>query len=139
MSDHYQIAYYAKFFKSRPAEYSAPGEQELVFDLDDKKVRAITSSFLDSIVIELLFPESKFPEAVLYQLLQDVLRESPNQAKRFTSAMWNAVGDLSVSVQLQSILEAAILGPDEATWRNEPRVMPEEFEKRVDACPVLFR
>lgn len=88
---------------------------------------------MDSIIIELLFPESKFPEAVLYQLLQDVLQESPNQAKRFTSAMWNSVGDLSVSVQLQSILEAAILGPDEEAWKNEPRTMPEEFEKWVDA------
>ena len=54
----------------------------MVFDLDDKKVRAITSSFLDSIIIELLFPESKFPEAVLYQLLQDVLQESPKRISR---------------------------------------------------------
>ncbi|KAF6763057.1 hypothetical protein DFP72DRAFT_1030216 [Ephemerocybe angulata] len=131
--------YYSKYFKARPADYTGTGDPELGFDLDDKKVRAITSSFLDCIIVELLLPGSKIPSNVLYQLLQDVLQESPNQAKRFTQSLWNAIGDLSFAVQLQTILEAAIVGPDEKTWKEEPRSMPEEFEKWVDAYLVSLK
>ncbi|KAF6743562.1 hypothetical protein DFP72DRAFT_1052873, partial [Ephemerocybe angulata] len=73
------------------------------------------------------------PSSVLYNLLHDVIQESPGQAKRFTQYLWDAIGDLSFAVQLQTILESALLGPDEKAWKEEPRHMPEEYERWIDA------
>ncbi|TFK23947.1 hypothetical protein FA15DRAFT_620109 [Coprinopsis marcescibilis] len=125
--------HYAPFFKPKPAEFSAPGETEMVFEWGNKNLRSVTESFLDSIVIELCFPQAPFPRSVLYILLRDCVDESPHEAKRFSQSMWNAMGDLSVCVELQTILEGPLLGPEGEAWRKEPRAMPEEFEKWVDA------
>ena len=51
---------------------------------------------MDSIIIELCFPEGPYPKGVLYQILHDAVEEVPHQAKRFPQALWDAVGDLSV-------------------------------------------
>ena len=37
------------------------------------------------------------------------------------------------AVQLQSLIESALLGPNEKEWKAEPRDRPEEFEKWLDA------
>lgn len=37
---------------------------------------------------------------MLYQILHDAAEESPKETKRFSQLMWDAVGDLSVSVAL---------------------------------------
>jgi hypothetical protein len=82
---------------------------ELGFGLDDKNVRNVTRSFVDCIVIELVLPNSKFPEAVLYQVLQDALQESPNQARRFTAPLFEALGDLSVRDQAAMLLVSLLI------------------------------
>jgi hypothetical protein len=51
---------------------------------------------MDSIIIELSFPEAPYPKRVLYQILHDAVDESPREARRFPQELWNAVGDLSV-------------------------------------------
>jgi hypothetical protein len=89
------LAHYAKYFKLKPTESSDPGESEYVFDWTD--LRSAAESFIDSIIIELCFPRAPYPKAVLYQILHDVIEESPSDAKRFPQALWDAVGDLSVS------------------------------------------
>lgn len=75
-----------------------PGEAEYIFDWKD--LRQAADSFIDSIIIELCFPHGRYPEAVLYQLLHDAVADSPKDAKRFPQALWDAVGDLSVSLLL---------------------------------------
>ncbi|RXW24981.1 hypothetical protein EST38_g912 [Candolleomyces aberdarensis] len=126
--------HYSGYFKGRPTEYNKQGQvPEIGFGLDDKNVRTVTRSFVDCIVMELVLPNSRFPEAVLYQVLQDALQESPNQARRFTAPLYEALGDLSDAVQLQSLIESALLGPNEKAWKAETRDRPEEFEKWLDA------
>ena len=88
-------AHYAKYFKLKPTESFDPGDSEYVFDWTD--LRSATESFVDSIIIELCFPRAPYPKAVLYQILHDAIEESPHDAKRFPQALWDAVGDLSVS------------------------------------------
>lgn len=91
-------AHYARYFKPNPNETLDPSEQATVFNWTD--IRTATLSFLDSIIIELCFPDSPYPKSVLFQILHDAVEESPREAKRFSQALWDAIGDLSVSHRL---------------------------------------
>ena len=59
--------------------------------------------------------------------------ECPRESKKFPQELWNAVGDLSVTIELQELLEGPLLGANAAALKNEPREMPDEYEKWVDA------
>lgn len=59
--------------------------------------------------------------------------ECPRESKRFPQELWNAVGDLSVTVELQELLEGPLLGVNATALKDEPREMPEEYEKWLDA------
>ncbi|PPQ87476.1 hypothetical protein CVT25_008212 [Psilocybe cyanescens] len=123
--------HYAKYFKLRPTETANPTESEYVFDWED--LRGAADSFLDSIIIELCFPRGAYPKAILYRILHDAIEESPRDAKRFPQELWDAVGDLSVSVELQELLSAPLFGPEGEAWLKEPHQMPEEYELWTDA------
>ncbi|KDR75158.1 hypothetical protein GALMADRAFT_249095 [Galerina marginata CBS 339.88] len=123
--------HYAKYFKLKVTEAANSGVPEYVFDWKD--LRKAADSFLDSIIIELCFPQGTYPKAILYRILHDAIEESPREAKRFPQALWNAVGDLSVSVELQELLSAPLFGPEGEEWKKQPRQMPEEYERWVDA------
>ena len=90
----YITAHYARYFKPNPNETIDPSEPAVVFNWTD--IRTATLSFLDSIIIELCFPDSPYPKSVLFQILHDAVEESPREAKRFSQALWDAIGDLSV-------------------------------------------
>ena len=112
-------------------------------------------SFLDSIIIELCFPGPPYPKRILFHVLHDAVDESPREAKRFPQAMWDAVGDLSVSLyfrrflrhctqrvgqpftqvslELQELLDSPLLGPQGENLRTLPRRMPEQYENWLDA------
>lgn len=55
-------------------------------------------SFFDSAIVELCLPGSKFSPQALYFCLHLSGEETPKESKRCTQVMWDAVGDLSVSV-----------------------------------------
>jgi hypothetical protein len=90
-------AHYAKFFKFNQAETSDPRKSEYVFHWNDTNLRGAADSFLDSIIIELCFPQGIYPKAILFRILHDAIEETPREAKRFPQILWDAVGDLSVS------------------------------------------
>ena len=69
-------------------------QSEYVFDWGALKV--VHKSFLDSLIVELCLPDSPIPKPVLYQLLHEAMEETPRDAKQFSQAVWDAVGDLSV-------------------------------------------
>ncbi|KAF9478819.1 hypothetical protein BDN70DRAFT_879530 [Pholiota conissans] len=123
--------HYAKYFKLKPTESSDPSEPEYIFDWKD--LRGAADSFLDSIIIELCFPQGTYPKAILYHILHDAIDESPREAKRFPQALWDAVGDLSNSVELQELLASPLFGPEGDVWKKQPRQMPEEYENWIDA------
>ncbi|KAK7035444.1 hypothetical protein VNI00_011737 [Paramarasmius palmivorus] len=120
--------HYARYFKEKEGE---SGEKETIFDWQE--VREACRSFLDSIVVELCFPRAPYPKAILYQILHDAVDEAPKEARRFPQALWDAVGDLSWVVQLQTNLETPLLHPDAKDIVNQPREMPAEFQDWVDA------
>jgi hypothetical protein len=80
------------------AEGVAVDDCEVIFDWAG--LRDACKSFLDSIIIELCFPRAPYPKQILYQILHDAVEESPKEAKRFPQTLWDAVGDLSVSLTL---------------------------------------
>ncbi|TFK54510.1 hypothetical protein OE88DRAFT_1676255 [Heliocybe sulcata] len=121
--------HYAKYFKR--ATDSDPDDPEMMFDWVELK--AVHRSFLDSIIIELCLPQSHYPKQVLYSILHDAVDESPKEAKRFSQAVWDAVGDLAMAVELQDIIESPMLGADCEQLKKRPREMPEEYEAWIDA------
>lgn len=88
----FSLAHYAQYFIEVPD--SNPDEPEIVFDRDALKFAC--KSFLDSIIIELSFPEAPYSKRILYQILHEAVDEAPREAKRFPQELWDAVGDLSV-------------------------------------------
>ncbi|KAF8623087.1 hypothetical protein AX15_006499 [Amanita polypyramis BW_CC] len=121
--------HYARYFKK--VESSAPDGPDIRFDWNG--LRDACLSFVDSIIIELCFPRAPYPKDILFSVLRDAVQEAPREARRFPQALWDAVGDFSTSVELYSLLEVALLGPDGHAWKDTPRSMPEEYEKWVDA------
>ena len=91
-------AHFSRYFKH--FESSDPTDPEMVFDWES--LREACKSFLDSIIIELCFPRGPYPKHILFQLLHDAVEESPRDTTRFTQGLWDAVGDLSVSLYLCS-------------------------------------
>ncbi|KAH0827858.1 hypothetical protein J3R83DRAFT_3485 [Lanmaoa asiatica] len=143
--------HYSHYFKE--VENVHPGEPSVAFDWAGLKDAC--KSFLDSIIIELCFPRAPYPKQILYHILHDAVDESPREAKRFPQPMWDAVGDLSVSLyfpryigcctqrvsrpftqvslELQELLESPLLGPQGEKLRTLPRQMPEQYERWLDA------
>ncbi|KAJ7902148.1 hypothetical protein B0H14DRAFT_1271645 [Mycena olivaceomarginata] len=124
--------HYAQYFKLKHNEDEVDGPvDEYVFDWSALKDAG--KSFLDSIILELCFPRAPYPMTVLYEILREAVDESPKDAKRFPQALWDAVGDLSESVQLQALLEAPLLGADAAGWKDLNPEKPRAFEDWIDA------
>ncbi len=71
-------------------------QDEYIFDWG--ALKSVHKSFLDSLIVELCLPNSPIPQQVLYQLLGEAMEESPKDAKQFSQAVWDAVGDLSVNI-----------------------------------------
>jgi hypothetical protein len=121
--------HYARYFKA--VENTDPGEPEIAFDWAGLKDAC--KSFLDSIIIELCFPKQPYPKRILYHILHDAVDESPREAKRFPQTMWDAVGELSVVLELQELLDSPLLGPQGEKMRQTSRKMPEQYEQWLDA------
>lgn len=121
--------HYARYFKA--IENTDPGEPEIAFDWAGLKDAC--KSFLDSIIIELCFPKQPYPKRILYHILHDAVDESPREAKRFPQTMWDAVGELSVVLELQELLDSPLLGPQGKKMKQTPRKMPEQYEQWLDA------
>ncbi|KAG1809301.1 uncharacterized protein BJ212DRAFT_1448757 [Suillus subaureus] len=121
--------HYARYFKA--VENTDPGEPEIAFDWAGLKDAC--KSFLDSIIIELCFPKQPYPKRILYHILHDAVDESPREAKRFPQTMWDAVGELSVVLELQELLDSPLLGPQGEKMKQTPRKMPEQYEQWLDA------
>jgi hypothetical protein len=92
----HRVAHFTRYFKR--FESSDPTDPEFVFDWES--LREACKSFLDSTIIELCFPYAPYPRHILFQLLHDAVEESPRDNTRFTQELWDAVGDLSVSLHL---------------------------------------
>ncbi|KAG7098800.1 hypothetical protein E1B28_000705 [Marasmius oreades] len=120
--------HYAPYFKETIADN---GTKKVFFDW--LKAREACRSFLDCIIIELCFPNGTYPQNVLYAILHEAVKEAPKEARRFPQALWDAVGDLAVCVQLRDLIETPLLSPNAQPWKNEEKKMPLDYDQWVDA------
>ena len=89
----FSSAHFARYFTRNP-NYEKGGP-EFVFNWS--QLKTLQKSFLDSIVVELCLPNSRFPDNILHLLLRDAIDEASKQERRvFPQALWDAIGDLSV-------------------------------------------
>ncbi|KDQ27753.1 hypothetical protein PLEOSDRAFT_1024380, partial [Pleurotus ostreatus PC15] len=126
---------YVHYFKHKKEKEGStdPDDDMIVFDWAGLKIKDACKSFIDSIVIELCFPEGPYPTGVLFQLLHDAVEEAPHHAKRFPQALWDSVGDLAISVELLDLMEAPLLSPEASGWRNSRRSAPAAYDEFLDA------
>ncbi|KAG8961729.1 hypothetical protein FRC05_005825, partial [Tulasnella sp. 425] len=52
-------------------------------------------SLIDTVVMELIFPESEYPLHILFAILAESLETSPKENKRFSQRLFDAIGDLN--------------------------------------------
>lgn len=112
-------------------EESDPNNPEYTFDWT--ALRDAYKSYVGSIVIELCLPNSKYPKYILARMLEDATEEAPRETMRFPQALFDALGDLSVALQLQETLDAPLLRPQGEKWRNQSRAVPEELRLWIEA------
>lgn len=67
---------------------------------DVERLKDTGRNFVDSIIMEICFPNSNYPKNVLLQILHDAVRECPREANRFPQALWDAMGSFSVRFRL---------------------------------------
>jgi hypothetical protein len=87
------LEHFTRYFKL--TEYEAE-DPEWLFDW--VSLKTMHKSFLDSIVVELCLPNSPYSKQIMLQLLEEATTESPKETKRFPQSLWDAAGDLSVSL-----------------------------------------
>ena len=87
-------------------EESDPNNPEYMFDWT--ALRDAYKSYVDSIVIELCLPNSKYPKYILARILEDATGEAPREKKRFPQALFDALGDLSVNTHANSMPDLLI-------------------------------
>ncbi|KAI9450353.1 hypothetical protein F5148DRAFT_987108 [Russula earlei] len=123
-AEHFRM--YFKKYEERDSE-----NPEYMFDWN--ALREAYKSYVDSIVIELCLPNSQYPKYILARILEDATQEAPREKKRFPQALFDALGDLAVALQLQETLEAPLLGKGGEQWRKQPRTMPEDLSLWIEA------
>ena len=72
------------------------GSQE--FEIAEMK--KVYKSFLDSAIIELCLPRSRFSPQALYFCLHATVEETPKLLRRCPQLMWDAIGDLAVCTRI---------------------------------------
>ncbi|KAG8909504.1 hypothetical protein FRC01_006899, partial [Tulasnella sp. 417] len=89
-------------------------------------------SLIDTVVMELIFPESSYPLHILFAVLTEALETSPKENKRFSQRLFDAIGDLSDAVKAHDMVESVLVGPW-AKLRDTIPAYTDAFEAYIDA------
>jgi hypothetical protein len=95
------VAHYKKYFQAIETT-SNNNEKAVVFQKLESK--SAGTSYMDSLFLEISFPNPRYPAQVLYSLLHDAIDEAPKEAKRFPQKLYDALGDHSVRTISLSLL-----------------------------------
>ena len=85
------LAHYAPYFK-------VSSEVQDCQEFEKSEIKRMYKSFLDSAIIELCLPGSKFSPQALYFCLHTTQEETPKLLRRCPQLMWDVVGDLAVRI-----------------------------------------
>lgn len=85
-------------------------------------------SLIDATILELVLPHSTYPPHILFAILSDALSTTPHEeVRKFSQAVVDDLGNLSILIEMRSILEGPILaaGKEGKEWTEAPRRDPE--------------
>ena len=85
-------------FPEHYSSYFKKSGTDGILEFDSNALKNLYKSYIDSIVVEFTLPSSRYPVHVLVALLRNCLEEAPKDADRITQAMFDAMGDLCVSL-----------------------------------------
>ncbi|KAL5507170.1 hypothetical protein ACEPAH_6626 [Sanghuangporus vaninii] len=105
--------HYAPYFK-------VSSEARDCQEFENSEIKRVYKSFLDSAIIELCLPGSKFSPQALYFCLHTTQEETPKLLRRCPQLMWDTVGDLAEAVRLLDVMETPLISrtADEETEGN---------------------
>ncbi|KDN33662.1 hypothetical protein RSAG8_13246, partial [Rhizoctonia solani AG-8 WAC10335] len=77
-------------------------------------------SLVDTIIIEMVFPQARYELSILMLCLRDAIAlGGDKKTDRFDQEVFDAIGDLSVTLQLLDMMETPISGPEAKAWRTQ--------------------
>ncbi|CAE6449635.1 unnamed protein product [Rhizoctonia solani] len=77
-------------------------------------------SLVDTIIMEMVFPQARYELSILMLCLRDAIAlGSDKKTDRFDQQVFDAIGDLSVALQLIDMMETPISGTEAKAWRTE--------------------
>lgn len=89
-----------------------------VLEWDSEAGQRLNKSLVDTIIIELILPQSRYPASILMLCLRDAIAGGDHKtAQRFTQDVFDAIGDLSVTLQLLDMMDTPISASDARAWR----------------------
>lgn len=88
---------------------------------------------IDATILELVLPHSTYPPHILFAILSDALSTTPHEeVRKFSQAVVDDLGNLSILIEMRSILEGPVLaaGNEGQEWIEAPR---RNAEGEIDA------
>ncbi|EJD03112.1 uncharacterized protein FOMMEDRAFT_156484 [Fomitiporia mediterranea MF3/22] len=124
--------HYSPYFKSS-------NDTQGCHEFERSEIRRMYTSFLDSAIIELCFPGSKFSPQALYFCLNATQEENPRILRRCPQLMWDAVGDLAEAVRLMDLMETPLLSQDPSFKFDGDSTTFNEFVRWKEAQPISVK
>ncbi|KAG8923059.1 hypothetical protein FRC02_011431 [Tulasnella sp. 418] len=122
--------FYAHYF----VKISGTGNQTAYMAFKQSECMGAIKSLIDTIVMELVLPDSEYPLHILLTCLKESLDANPQEAKRrFNQSLYNAIGDLSESVRFYDMLDTALVGPESVQWKTTIPPYTDAFDAYLDA------
>ncbi|KLO05605.1 hypothetical protein SCHPADRAFT_719873 [Schizopora paradoxa] len=110
--------------------------QHGVVKLNNAMVYSMYKSFLDSTIMELCFPKSHYTPSTLYRCIAYLEEEKSKHLSECSQEMWNAIGDLSIILQIKDQLDTPFLGEEGKSWKVDAMRASEKdltLEKWINA------
>lgn len=86
---------------------------------DSQEGYKLHKSLVDTIIIEMIFPQGRYELSILMLCLRDAITAGDDKTtNRFTQDVFDAIGDLSVTLQLLDMMDAPISASDAKAWRQ---------------------
>ncbi|KDQ21524.1 hypothetical protein BOTBODRAFT_50148 [Botryobasidium botryosum FD-172 SS1] len=123
--------YYSQYFVKAAKGTNSTHQAYMMFN--QAQSLGAYKSLIDTIVMELIFPDSEYELHVLYACLRDALEDQPRRGSRFDQRLFDALGDLAVTSQALDLIETPLSGSEGRVWKESNAEKTEEFDIYLEA------
>lgn len=149
------VDHYSQYFMRATKDDTKSTSHSAYMMFNQSQSLGAYKSLIDTIVMELIFPDSEYELHVLYACLREALDEQPRRSSRFDQRLFDALGDLAVrcrfllsycsilrfisnlSAQVTSqaldLVETPLSGSDGRDWKESTPQTTEEFDQYLQA------